>query len=223
MGKFYAVYDCEGYEKYGAYNVGIVICELNNDNPVATYEYLIHDKIKSCYDMAVRLDKTEKQDRHKKMLKNAIYSALDNKYLIICQSSLDYAEEINKLIQKYDIEKIYAYNSSFDKKCHEKMLEDLPIKLIKNITWTDIRDKIFTIAHSEPYENFCKQNNFLTDKKRVSTKAETIYQFLSNNPTFKENHSSLLDALMETIILQKINQLNPIDKKYNWRDYKPLE
>ena len=157
------------------------------------------------------------------MLINAVFSALCNKHLIICSSSLDYATEMAKLIYKYNINEIFAYNASFDKGCHEKLLENLPITFTKSIIWVDIWSKIFTTAHSKSYENFCKQHNFLTNTKRVSTKAETIYQFLSNNPTFKENHSGLLDALIETVILKKMKQLNAIDKRYSWRDYKPLE
>ena len=60
-----------------------------------------------------------------------------------------------------------------------------------------LRTKLLT----KRYVDFCIENNFLTERGYIQTKAETVHRYLTNNPTFEEEHTGLSDVLIESQIL----------------------
>ena len=53
----------------------------------------------------------------------------------------------------------------------------------------------------EKFIDFCIENNFLTERGYIQTKAETVHRYLTNNLTFEEEHTGLSDVLIEYQIL----------------------
>ena len=60
-----------------------------------------------------------------------------------------------------------------------------------------------TICEMASYKKFCEENGFMTKHKtpRPQTKAETVYAFLTNNPSFTEEHQGLDDIRIEIAIM----------------------
>lgn len=77
------------------------------------------------------------------------------------------------------------------------------------------------ICSQKKYYNFCVANGFVSDKGNISTSAETVYRFLTNNINFQEEHKGLEDVLIETAIFAKcIAKKKRMNRKINrgcWR------
>ena len=77
------------------------------------------------------------------------------------------------------------------------------------------------ICSQKKYHNFCVANGFVSEKGNISTSAETVYRFLTNNLDFKEEHKGLEDVLIETAIFAKcIAKKKKMSRKINrgcWR------
>lgn len=100
-----------------------------------------------------------------------------------------------KDLKDYNIDTIYTF-TNFDK-ARLSTLFDISVKFI------DIRPMILNVL-PDRYIKFCFKNNFLTDKGNIRTNAETIYRYLTKNPSFKEEHIGLPDALIEFEMLMKV-------------------
>lgn len=106
-------------------------------------------------------------------------------------------------IKTYNVKVAYAYNSNFDDKvfafnCNwfhcNNPLEEIPIYDI----WGYASQFITNTAE---YKQFCEDNNFFTSNGNYSGSAETVYRYITNNPTFEEEHMGLPDSLIEGEIL----------------------
>ena len=57
------------------------------------------------------------------------------------------------------------------------------------------------ITDTEPYKAFCEEHERFTDSGNYSATAETVYQFITNNPDFVEEHMGYEDSTIEAEIL----------------------
>lgn len=106
-------------------------------------------------------------------------------------------------IRKYSISSVYAYNSDFDDKvisyncewfkCNNP-LETIPVYDI----WGYASE---FITNTADYRNFCEDNSRFTDTGNYKGSAEVVYQFITNNPDFIEEHMGLFDSEIESAIL----------------------
>ena len=70
------------------------------------------------------------------------------------------------------------------------------------------------ICTQKKYYNFCINNNFISKSGNISTSAETVYRFLTQNPNFEEEHKGLEDVLIETkIFAECIKKKKKMDRK----------
>lgn len=126
------------------------------------------------------------------------FDALNALYLSMCE---------------YNVSFVTAYNVPFDLKAidqtckHFGILNPLEVyeRLIGNVL--DIMD-LWRLAKShivtKPYEQFCVENGFLTDKhKKAKTSAEIVYRWISDDVGFVEDHTALSDCLIEVEIYVK--------------------
>ena len=68
------------------------------------------------------------------------------------------------------------------------------------------------VIHKMPtYRKFCEEYDLLTKNGRLSTTAENLYKFITNNPDFVESHTGLEDVQIEREILF-----------YCYRQHKPM-
>jgi len=111
-------------------------------------------------------------------------------------------------INKYKPDGIYAYNSRFDNRSIAKTCVEL--KVNKNPTadgildiWRGLTDP--RITKSPEYIEFCRRNGFMTKHKkpRPQQKAETVFRFLTGQTDFIEEHTALEDSKIELSILVK--------------------
>lgn len=114
-------------------------------------------------------------------------------------------QEMIRDVKKFGITDIYAYNASFDEKVFEY-----------NCDWFKTQNPLDTLAihdiwgyaseiitRTSAYKKFCDDNSRYTDSGNYSGTAESVYQFLTQDPTFVEEHMGLMDAEIECHILQK--------------------
>lgn len=106
-------------------------------------------------------------------------------------------------IRKYDITAVYAYNSDFDDKvitfncewfkCNNP-LDNIPIYDIWGYASQFITNQL-------KYKSFCETNQRFTDTGNYKGSAEVVYQYITMNPDFIEEHMGLFDSEIEADIL----------------------
>ncbi len=122
-------------------------------------------------------------------------------------------------IKTYEIKAIYAYNSDFDDKviayncdwfkCNNP-IEDIPVYDI----WGYASE---FITNQPDYKQFCEDNGCFTDTGNYKGSAEVVYQYLTDNPNFIEEHMGIFDSEIEAEILFRC-----IDRGAKWGEpYKP--
>lgn len=106
-------------------------------------------------------------------------------------------------IRKYDIEEIYAYNSDFDDKVISYNCEWFKtINPIETIPVYDIWGYASEfITGTSDYQAFCEANDRFTDTGNFKGTAEVVFQYLTSDPDFVEEHMGLFDSEIEASIL----------------------
>lgn len=111
--------------------------------------------------------------------------------------------ELKNDIRKYEVTGVYAYNSDFDDKV-----------IAYNCDWFKCNNPLESVAvydiwgyasefitGKEEYRKFCEKNQRFTDTGNYKGSAEVVYQFLSDDTEFIEEHMGLFDSLIEAEIL----------------------
>lgn len=111
---------------------------------------------------------------------------------------------LQKDIEKYQPDGLYAYNSNFDARSI-KLTSDLHKAKI-NPTADGIHDimkMINGITETDNYLSFCEMNGYMTKHKkpRVRKTAEIVYRYISGQTDFIESHTALEDSKIELSIL----------------------
>jgi DNA polymerase III epsilon subunit-like protein len=99
---------------------------------------------------------------------------------------------------------VCAYNAKFDVTVCENFAQALgmPYFFAPGTEVWDIWNIALNIfCKSRNYVNFARANGFVTEKNNVSSSAETVYRYLTNNPAFIESHTALDDTNIEAEIL----------------------
>lgn len=122
-------------------------------------------------------------------------------------------------IIKYNVTEVYAYNSDFDDKV-----------IAFNCEWFKCNNPLETIAIYDiwgyasecitgkaDYKQFCEDNSRFTDTGNYKGSAEVVYQFITNDADFIEEHMGLFDSEIESAILWEC-----IQRGTTWAtNYKP--
>lgn len=120
-----------------------------------------------------------------------------------------------KTCRKYNINRMYAFNSRFDYlalNITERYLTKskyryfFPYDVSKGVN--DIMKLGKELAKEQDYKDFCKANIYLTKNGRPQIKAETIARYLFDN-TFTEEHKGLEDCEIEYKILVELGKKYP--------------
>lgn len=115
-------------------------------------------------------------------------------------------DSIAKVIEKYDVRYVTAYNASFDWGQIQKACELFGASYpFTNVAKFDIMTAFAeTIGRRNTYHKFCQDNGFLTEAGRCQIKAEVAYRYLVNNPQFVEEHTGYADSIIECYILERV-------------------
>lgn len=167
----------------GVYHIGGRIHDRNG-KVYATYNYLISEH----YDK-INKDEYAKDNFYK------YAEMIEDGSITFVATEEDAIQQINNLYDYYNVKYVMAYNSAFDfeKTCAKKLIE--------NREFIDIYlMALQTITHIKKYAKFCRENGFKAKgakSKSVSTSAETMYSYITNNPSYKEEHTALEDSKIE--------------------------
>lgn len=181
MAKKFMVLDVEGYSTCKPYDVGFKITDKNG----TTYEeysiaifpavfenmqyratHVNSQNLKSANEMAHRNIKEICNDTNKKYIK--------------CFDIDSFFTAFIAIIQKHEINRIWAFNCSFDKSALHRLFGDSNFAILNSmVEFCDIATAIlYTNLINKDYIKFCKKNGYITDKGNIQTKAEVIYRYL---------------------------------------------
>ena len=97
---------------------------------------------------------------------------------------------------------VYAYNSDFDQRALNQLWN-------YNVDMNDIFPYAFNIATQKTY----LKENRRTPKGNMTMNAENIYQYISFDNEFEEEHTALSDCYIEmAILLKALRQHKKVDK-----------
>lgn len=193
------------------YDIGYIVAELNTET--LQYEPILKSQhiIEQIYDNK-ELFSTAYYEEKRKFYTNLMKSRSAKK------TKLGYATQIiSNLLKVYEINIIFAYNSSFDEKVFNFNSDYFKIKNpFKNYQWVDILGIANNFIHNtNEYKNFANEKDFVTEAGNIETNAEKTFAFLTQNESYKEEHTSLQDAEIELTILNKCVMLGFTEvKKY---------
>ena len=131
------------------------------------------------------------------------------------------------LIERYKVKVVMAYNAYFDTtglNTTQRYLTKsayrwfLPYGIKVECIW---HMACQTICSQKKYYNFCHEHGFVSKAGNISTSAETVYRFITNNPTFVEEHKGAEDVDIEIKIFtecrKKHKKMNRNINRACWR------
>lgn len=210
----FIVLDTEGMSGKIPYNIGFIIADRYG-KIYKRYSFALPENIYINICQAAKTQQAVEMTAKnvQEILKDFGNSRLKRKYK--CVSNVYVINFILKLIKKYKVKKIYAYNVTFDKMELKNLFGERFAELEKLVEFCDIIPMIlYTKLLTKRYVNFCIENGFTTAKGYIQTKAETVYKYLKNDTNFTEEHTGLEDVLIEyEILLTALNTHKKIEVK----------
>lgn len=202
--KKFIVLDTEGYSTCRPYNIGFLVGDKSGE----IYEKRNYAIMPALYDnMEYKYEKKDikgLQIAHEMLHRNGkeIMYNENEKYTIVYDVNKVFHDLI-EIVTRYKIKRLWAYNCSFDENEMYLLFGYDNMNILKNlVTFCDIIPAIlYTKLLTNEYVEFCKKNNYLTEKGNIRTKAETVYRYLTGNLTFVEEHTALSDCYIEFQIL----------------------
>lgn len=199
--KKYLLIDTEGSQQNGlpiAYDIGLLVVDRYG-NHYEEISYLITD---------IFFDNKELMEKAYYAKKIPHYYDLMRKKEIKAVKFTTARRNILKLIEKYKINTLLAYNARYDIRALDKTLDYLtkgkqdrffPDNFKYGCIWAMAKD---TICREKGYLNFTEENQFVTKKGNPRTTAEVVMRYILGNPNWEEEHTGLEDAKIEKAIFR---------------------
>lgn len=136
----------------------------------------------------------------------------------IIESWFNIKRKVWDLIEKYEIEEVYAHNMRFDLftlNNTERWVTKSKFRYFfpYDVKICDTMKMANTVICAMPtYKKFCIENGYTTKTGRPRKTAEILYKFISKDLGFEESHTGLEDVLIEKEIMA-----------YCFRQHKPME
>lgn len=199
MKKKFIVLDVEGCSNTRPYNVGYIIADkygkIYKKHSFAFPECYWENICKSLNNENV---KTMTHKNIQEILADTSKKKLKRKYKTISVNA--FFNLLKKEIERHKINEVFAYNVTFDKSALNRLFGERFSEI--NVEYNDIITAIlYTKLLTKKYITFARQNNYLTEKGHISTKAENVYKYLTGDINFKEEHTGLADVMIEYFIL----------------------
>lgn len=116
----------------------------------------------------------------------------------------DAINEMNDLINEYDVNIMAAYNIGFDKRAmaytHKIHGQNRRV-LNQQITLLDLWLYAAQTIMKANYKRIALSQGWVSDAGNIRTTAETAYRYLTGNMGFIEDHTALSDVMIEIDIL----------------------
>lgn len=150
------------------------------------------------------------------VMTNAYYKSKLGKYLadmrtgdLRMRTAAQARRDLYDVCKEYSVKNIWAYNCKYDFAALNATVAAYSQGFSKyfwpyGTTVCDIA-VLFgeTIASTEKYVRYCRENGFMTPNGNPKTSAEVAYRYISGDSEFIEAHTALNDALIEAEILTR--------------------
>lgn len=201
--------------------IDIETCLVSN-NFIFDLSYVVYNRLQGIVESASYIVKENynkptfynKQDKYQEYLDNKVYGVKQFKGII---------QDLETLIKQYDLKYVCAFNSSFDlgkidMLCTRKGI----VNPLVNLTEFDLyHTACQTIAQQSLFKKFVDRFNIKSEKGNRKTGAEAIYQYMTANPDFIEEHTGYSDLRIEVEILDLIlRQKKKMDIRPNSKAWK---
>lgn len=139
---------------------------------------------------------------------------------------LDAWHIFNSDYKAYGVKTVWAYNCNFDLQALNATMRDYSngfraFFFPYECKMRDIWDYASCVTSSSKYLDYVERSLLLTRSGNPKTDAETVYRFISDDPTFRERHTALEDCFVELEIL-KVAKRKHVCKRstsgQGWRD-----
>lgn len=197
----FIVLDCEGMSAKPPYNIGFIVADKYG-KIYKKYSFAIPENI--CLNIIQSIKTNQATEMTTKNIQEVLADfnkpKLKRKYKFISNNC--FINFFIKIIKRFKVKRLFAYNITFDKNCLKYIFGECFCELEKLIEFCDIIPLIlYSKLLTEDYCKWCIENNFVTNKGNIQTKAETVYKYLTKDLTFKEEHTGLADVYIEYKIL----------------------
>lgn len=180
-----------------------------------------------CYDVGIKVTDRKRNEyekvslvvydiyaKEREMMKSAYYADKLPKYEIKLASGerkmvtlYTIKKLMAKLMEKHNTNVVYAYNMNFDRRAlnnTQRFVTDGKYKWFFpfGTEFRCIWNMACQVLLARPsYIKFALENNLVSEKGNIKTSAECAYRYLTNDPTFEEEHQGIDDVDIETEIL----------------------
>ena len=189
------VFDTEttGLDKPFCYDIGYIVMDTETGDFVDMQSYVIEQNWHNLplFESAYYKDK---RPRYVDMMRRREAVLIKWGYAM---------QKIRQTLRKYEITDVYAYNSDFDDKVFTFNCDWFKTtNPLENVAVHDIWGYASQFITNKPdYKTFCETHERFTDSGNYKGSAEVVYQYLSDNPEFIEEHMGLFDSEIEAKIL----------------------
>lgn len=203
-----AIFDTEttSLNKPFCYNIGYVIINSENWETLQKRSFVV-EQVWHNLPLFSTAYYAEKREIYIKEMKGR--KTIMRKFGHICQTMI-------RDFEKYEVEKAFAYNSSFDEKVFNFNCDWYKCNNpFDNIPISDIRGFVHNFLINDDFIQFCEKNEEFTETGNYSTTAETLFRFITKQEDFNEAHTALEDSIIEGEILQVcIEQGGKLEEDY---------
>lgn len=187
------IFDTEttGLEKPFCYNIGYVI-KSDKEETLVSREFVV-EQIWHNLPLFETAYYAKKRPLYVQAMRSR--SIKMDKFGYICA-------QMRRDFKQYEVACAYAFNSPFDEKVFNFNCDWFKcLNPFDEVPIYDIRGLVHKVLVDNDYKDFCEQHERFTDTGNYSTTAETVFQYITNNPEFDEAHTALADAEIEADIL----------------------
>lgn len=119
---------------------------------------------------------------------------------------------LHQVMEKYNVKEVCAYNLAFDlralKETNKFLRPDQEFKLFDKVAKNDLWGQtVETLCQQKAFKAFCEKHELYSPSgKYLKSSAEAVYAYMTNNPTFEEEHTGLADVLIEIEIYKRVHR-----------------
>ena len=196
-----------------AYDIGFIVCDTKG-NIYESYSFVNKDIFFGEADLM-------QSSYYKKKLPQYHIDIAEGTRTLATTYEIRY--KMIELIEKYGIKAVAAYNARFDYNTlnsterwttKSKYRYWFPYDSVE--IWDIMKMARDIICKMPTYSKFCEAHNLYSANGRCSQTAETMYRFITKNPTFEEEHTGLADVLIEKEIYDYCRRQKKAMRKLLW-------
>lgn len=199
---YYLTIDTEtanGFNDPIVYDIGGCVHDKKG-NVMETFSFIIYETFYGMKDLMKTAYYAEKIPMYQKQIDNG-----ERKVVRFSTAK----NHIRMLCKKYNVKAIIAHNMRFDYRSTTRTQRYITKSKYRFFLpygielWDTMKMVEDTICKQKTYQNWAKENNYLTKNGKVRKTAEILYRYISGNNEFVESHTGLEDVLIEKEIFTK--------------------